>query len=121
MAFLKLLAAVPLFLLSLGLGLLFVLVGLWSPLGFTCAALLATVVLRVLTGGGRDYVYFLAFVAALVLEVALLALIISNELLGMHRIMDGYAAPVLTEAFIAFAPVILYVAAVAASARPWAR
>lgn len=108
MTVLKLVAAVPLFFASLGLGLLFALVGLWSALGFTLLSVVATILLRATQGGGRDHVYFLAFVAALILEVGLLAVVISNDLLGMHKIMDGYAAPFHTQALLALVPVAFY-------------
>lgn len=106
--FLKVGLAVSLFLLSLGIGLLFALVGLWSALVFPFLAPFITIFWRRKLGAGRARVYFLAFFASLVLEVLLLALAIQLNLMGMHRIMDGYAAPSSTQALLALAPLAFY-------------
>lgn len=110
MSFVKFCLAALLFFFSVLIGLFFGLGGLWSALAFALFAPLVTFWWRSRGAGGRDRVYFVTFFLSLVLEVVLLALFIQGQWLGMHRIMDGYDAPSSTQALIALAPLVFYVA-----------
>lgn len=113
----KLSLALSLLFMSLGLSFIFLLVGLWCHTGFVLLALLWTIFWRVKSGGGRDRYYFIAYALSLIAATALLLIFTEGNLMGMHRIMDGYAAPLSTEVFLAVAPLVLY----AACLRAWTK
>ncbi len=114
MWFVKLCLAAFLFLVSLALGLLMGLVGLWSPLAFALLSLVFTTLWRLKNGSGRDHVYFIAYVASLVLETAMLSYFIKQQAMGLRRIMDGYSAPSATQALLALVPLAVYASCLSA-------
>lgn len=105
---LKLLLAVPLLLVSLAFCFMTAMVGLWCVLGFTAGCIYATYKLRRKYGNVRDWVYYAAFIAAFVLEATLLSLATEHGWFGMHKIFEGYAAPVWGQSLMAFLPVAFY-------------
>ncbi len=98
-----------LFFMSLGVGFMFAMVGIWSAIAFALLSFFSTVLLRYLNGAGNDRVYFIAFSLGLFVEMSLLAISTDQELMGMRKILGGYSVPLSTQVIFATVPFAIYV------------